>query len=123
MDGLFAALFASGRIVDAILLLVAGEALVLAWLRRRGALGGRALAPLLANLASGAALMLALRGALTGAAWTGTAAWLLAGLVAHLADLGLRLRTGGTAQRRSPPPSGTTPRTVAFTRVTPLKEL
>ena len=51
------ALFASGRIVDAILLLVAIEALILIpW--RRGA--GAALS-LLCNLASGVALMLALR--------------------------------------------------------------
>jgi hypothetical protein len=91
-------LFASGRIVDIILLLVAGEALVLAWLGRRG---GPPLTSLLANLASGAALMLALRAALAGTGWTAVAGWMLAGLVAHLADLGLRFRAA-TAQRRSP---------------------
>ncbi|MBA9063485.1 MULTISPECIES: hypothetical protein [Methylobacterium] len=115
MEGLLAPLFASGRIVDGILLLVAGEALVLAWLVRRR--GGPPLPSLLANLASGAALMLALRAALVGDGWIAVAAWMLAGLVAHLADLGLRFRTA-TAQRRSPAPAGTTPRTAAFTRGT-----
>ncbi|MGH1589815.1 hypothetical protein ACRBEV_17555 [Methylobacterium phyllosphaerae] len=114
MDGLFAALFASGRIVDGILLLVAGEALLLAWLCRRG---GPSLPALLANLASGAALMLALRAALAGSGWIAVAGFLLAGLVAHLADLGLRFRAA-TAQRRSPAQAGTSPRTAAFTRVT-----
>ncbi|MGU3665867.1 hypothetical protein ACLBX9_16935 [Methylobacterium sp. A49B] len=108
------ALFASGRIVDVILLLVAGEALVLAWLGRRG---GPPLPSLLANLASGAALMLALRAALVGAGWTAVAGWMLAGLVAHLVDLVLRFRAA-TAQRRSRAQTGTTPRTAAFTRVT-----
>ncbi|MHB2207349.1 hypothetical protein [Methylobacterium sp. CM6257] len=115
MDGLFA----SGRIVDGILLLVAGEALLLAWLSRQG---GPPLPALLANLASGAALMLALRAALAGAGWAAIAGWLLAGLIAHLADLGLRFRAA-TAQRRSPVQAGTTPRTAAFTRVTNVKQL
>ncbi|MCJ2136151.1 hypothetical protein MKK69_19205 [Methylobacterium sp. J-026] len=97
------ALFASGRIIDGILLLVAGEAILLAWLRRRG---GPPLPALLANLASGAALMLALRSALVAAGWINVAGWLLAGLVAHLADLGLRFRAA-TAQRRRAPSSGT----------------
>lgn len=119
MDGPFASWFASGRIVDAILLLVAGEALVLAWLSRRG---GPKLPALLANLASGAALMLALRAALVGAGWGAVAGWLLAGLLAHLADLGLRFRAA-TAQRRRPAGAGTTPRTVAFTRVTKVEQL
>ncbi|MGH1573104.1 hypothetical protein ACRAWG_23540 [Methylobacterium sp. P31] len=119
MDGLFASLFASGRIVDAILLLVAGEALLLAWLGRRG---GPSLPGLLANLASGAALMLALRAALVGAGSAAIAGWLLAGLAAHLADLGLRFRAA-TAQRRSLAGAGTTPRTAAFTRVTNVNPL
>ena len=51
-------LFASGRIVDAILVLVALEAAaLLLWRRRTGR--GPAPVPLLCNLASGAALMLA----------------------------------------------------------------
>ncbi|MDP4003787.1 hypothetical protein [Methylobacterium sp. NEAU K] len=107
------ALFASGRIVDGILALVAVEALLLAWLCRRA---GLPLTALLANLASGAALMLALRAALVGAAWTSVAAWMLAGLFAHLADLGLRFRAAARARRRTPAETGTTPRSSAFTR-------
>ena len=86
-----AALFVSGRIVDAILLLVAIEALVLLGVRARWGRGPAPMA-LLSNLASGAALMLALRAALTGAAWTGIAAWLIVALGAHLAELVLRFR-------------------------------
>lgn len=85
------ALFASGRIVDLILAGVALEALLLAGLRYRlGA--GPSLPGLMANLAAGAALMLALRAALTGSAWPVVAAFMLAGLLAHAADLALRFR-------------------------------
>ncbi|MCJ2053281.1 hypothetical protein [Methylobacterium sp. J-070] len=116
-----AALFASGRIIDGILALVVLEALLLVWLCRRrrvvpGVFADLSLPALLATLASGAALMLALRAALVGAPWSTVAACLLAGLVAHLADLGVRIRAG-MAHRRRPPPTGTTPRTEAFTRV------
>lgn len=78
----------SGRIVDLILLLVALEALWLAWwLRRRGGV-----LRLLPNLVAGACLLLALRAGLTGAggAWLGAA--LLCAFAAHLADLAIRLR-------------------------------
>ncbi|MCJ2085757.1 hypothetical protein MKK88_07080 [Methylobacterium sp. E-005] len=119
MEGWFASWFASGRIIDAILLLVAVEALVLAWIGRRR---GLSLPSLMANLASGAALMLALRAALVGASWIAVAGWMLAGLVAHLADLNLRFRAA-TAQRRTPAQTGTTSQTAAFTRVTRLKQL
>jgi hypothetical protein len=47
---------------------------------------------------------------------------MLAGLVAHLADLNLRFRAA-TAQRRSRDRAGTTPQTAAFTRVPRLKQL
>ena len=57
-----------------------------------------------------------------GAGFVAVAGWMLAGLAAHLADLGLRFRSA-TAHRRSPAPPGTTPRTAAFTRVTNLKQL
>jgi len=111
-------LFASGRIVDGILLLVALEALLLLWLSRRTApFAGLSRPALLATLASGAALMLALRAALAGSPWSVIAAWMLAGLVAHLVDFGLRIRTAMAHRRRSPT-TGTTPRTDAFTRVT-----
>ena len=88
-----ASLFASGRIVDLILAAVAVEAVLLAGLRYRfGA--GPALPGLLANLAAGSALMLALRAALTGSAWPVVAAFMLAGLLAHGIDLALRFRGG-----------------------------
>ncbi|MCJ2015008.1 hypothetical protein [Methylobacterium sp. J-076] len=91
MDGLFA----SGRIVDLILVGVAAEAVLLFVLCR----GFGRFAPFAATLAAGAALMLALRAALTGAPWPVVAGWMLAGLVAHGADLALRrkaLRPGQT---------------------------
>ena len=86
-----AELFASGRIVDLIVALVVLEALLLLALRARS---GRGPTPgaLLSNLAAGAALMLAVRAALTGAAWPAIAAWLLAALVAHLAEMAIRFR-------------------------------
>ena len=86
-----AAWFASGRIVDAILVLVALEAAFLFVLRLRTGRGPAPL-PMLCNLASGAALMLALRAALVGAGWPVVAACMLAALAAHLGDLVPRLR-------------------------------
>lgn len=83
------ALFASGRIVDAILVLVALEALGLILWRRRA---GPPL-PLLCNLTSGAALMLAVRAALTGAHWTILAGCLAVSGLAHVTEMALRLGT------------------------------
>lgn len=81
-----AELFASGVIVDLILLLIAVEAALLyaltRWIGR-----GPSLAELLPNLLAGAFLLLALRAVITGAEWKWTAACLAAALVAHLADL------------------------------------
>lgn len=83
-----AALFDSGRIIDLILLFILVECVFLAvW--RRPALR---LVELLPNILSGAALMLAVRCALVGARWEWVALSLLGALLAHLADLGLRLR-------------------------------
>lgn len=83
--------FASGRIVDAILAFMVVEAvLLIAWRARTGR--GIAAADLLANLAAGATLLLALRAALAGAAWSWVAAALMAALVAHVADLSRRWR-------------------------------
>lgn len=80
-----------GGLVEAILALVALEAVLLAVvLRRMGR--GAALPGLFATLLSGAALLLALRAALIGADAVWIGAWLAAALVAHLADLWLRLR-------------------------------
>lgn len=89
-------LFASGRIIDLILLLVACEALVLAlWRARTGR--GPPPVPLLCNLASGCALMLALRQALTEAPWPGVAACLAASFAAHGTELILRIRAAAAA--------------------------
>lgn len=87
-------LFATGRIVDLIIAAMALEALLLAAWRRRT---GRGLPPAVVatTLLAGVFLMLALRAALTGASWPAIAGWLLAGLAAHLADIGLRLRGAG----------------------------
>jgi hypothetical protein len=79
-----AALFANGRIVDAILLLTVAETLALLLWRGR--------TDLLATLLAGLALLAALRLALAGAAWPWLALALLAALAAHLADLARRWR-------------------------------
>ena len=93
-----AALFASGRIVDLVLLFMVIEGGGLIMLRRRVRRGIPPL-DLLVSLGAGAALLLALRGAaqrvLTGrtavhridVAWPGIAACLVLALVAHLLDL------------------------------------
>lgn len=80
---------ANGRLVDAVIALVLLEALLLAWLHRRHG-RGPAPADFLGNLAAGLFLLLALRGALVGAAWPWIAASLLAALAAHLYDLSRR---------------------------------
>ncbi|ABM61856.1 hypothetical protein [Halorhodospira halophila] len=84
-------LFDTGRIIDAILLLMVLEGALLYLVYRRSGWG---LAPgtLVTTLAAGGFLLLALRAALTDAAWYWVSAWLLAGLAAHLADLWQRLR-------------------------------
>ncbi len=82
-------LFASGRIVQAILALVAVEAVALALVHLRTG-RGLPLSSILWNLLAGAALLLALYNALVGAPWPWIATWLAIGFVAHLADLWLR---------------------------------
>jgi hypothetical protein len=84
-------LFASGLAVDLVLGLVALEALLLALYRRRSG-RGVPVPELLAFLAAGACLLLALRAALVGASWEWIAAPLAGALVAHITDLGLRWR-------------------------------
>lgn len=84
-------LFASGRIVDLVLLLVALEAALLVWHRRRSG-RGVPVAEALAFLLAGACLMLALRAALMGASWEWVAAPMAGAGVAHLLDLRLRWR-------------------------------
>lgn len=79
-------LFASGRIVDLMLMITFVEAVLLMLWRRRT---GRGPAPdkLVINLLSGVFLMLALRAALVDAWWGWIACWLVAALLAHLLDL------------------------------------
>ena len=89
MTDLLARLFASGRIVYLILLLVLVEALLLLVYRARTGRGVPALG-LCANLAAGAMLLLALRAALVAEGGTWIGGWLLGALVAHLLDLALR---------------------------------
>lgn len=83
------ALFASGRIIDAIVLFTLVEATFLTFLYRRTS---RGVPPgeFLANLISGVALLLGIRTALTGGDWTWTALCLIAAFTAHLIDLGRR---------------------------------
>jgi hypothetical protein len=67
------------------------EGIVLAAYHRRTGRGVAA-GDLVGVLLAGAFLLLALRAALTGAAWSWVAVWLVAGLVAHLVDLVRRWR-------------------------------
>jgi len=81
-------LFASGRIIDLILVLVAIEAVCLAVIPRlRGSMG---LIDIAGLLLPGVMLMLSVRTALTGAPHTMTAAMLAAALVFHLLDVARR---------------------------------
>lgn len=86
-----AELLQSGALIDAILVLVALEALLLLVLPRllRSAPRFNTLWP---TFLSGVALMVAVRFALTDAPWTWVAGALLAALVAHLTDLAGRFR-------------------------------
>ena len=83
----------SGRVVDAILVLIVVQFAGLAWLHRRRGIGPspRDLWP---TLAAGAALLLALRAALVGAHWSWIAAWLTLAFAAHLADIHRRWPRG-----------------------------
>ena len=84
-------LFSSGRLVDGIIALMVVEGAGLAlYFRRTG--HGVPLAGLAINLVAGAALMLALRGALVGAHWTTIALCLAGALIAHLIDVWYRWR-------------------------------
>ncbi len=87
--------FASGWIVDAIVVLVIVEAVLLLSLQRRLRRGPGALA-IVANLSAGLFLLLALRFALAGAAWPYMAASLACALIAHVVDVARRWRAPGT---------------------------
>ncbi|MEQ1710523.1 MAG: hypothetical protein ABL908_03880 [Hyphomicrobium sp.] len=94
IGGVLGDLVRSGRIVDIALGLIVVELGALAWLRSRSRSAVFDVG-FVAHLAAGAFLLLALRAALTGASWLAVAGWLFGGLVAHLVDLGARLRSGG----------------------------
>jgi hypothetical protein len=92
------------RIVDAIIALVVVEAMVLVlWRALTGA--GLPVAETLANLSSGAALLLALRMAIpSGALSTSILIFLSVALIAHIANLASRWETGSaprTSERAS----------------------
>jgi hypothetical protein len=88
---MFEDLAASGRLIDLILALMVAEASALGLWRWWSGRGPGPVA-VLANLAAGACLMLALRAALTAAGLPAVLGWLSLALVAHLFDLALRLR-------------------------------
>ena len=84
--------FASGRVADLVLLVLAVEsALLLAWHRRTG--GGLRPRAVLGLALPGVALVLALRFALTGAGWEWVALALVGAFAAHLFDLATRLKS------------------------------
>jgi hypothetical protein len=88
---MLARLFASGRIVDWIVLIMALEWVTVLAAQRvlKRSLGSL---PLLVGLSAGLALLLALRESLLGGPWQAVAAWLAAALIAHLIDLHIRLK-------------------------------
>ncbi len=79
-------LFASGHIIDAILVLTLLECLLIAGYHARTGRGPEP-APFVANVLSGVCLMAALRCALTGAWWGWISLCLLGSLAMHLLDL------------------------------------
>jgi hypothetical protein len=94
-------LFAGGRVIDLILGGVAIEAFaVVSWRLASG--HGPTPTPFLANLLSGAFLLIALRNALAVAPWPWIACCLLAALAAHLVDLAGRWE-GKKRKRRDRP--------------------
>ena len=94
-------LLVSGRIVDLILGLMVPEAIGLLALWRLTGNGVRPL-PLLANLAAGGMLLLALRSVLTGGSPAMLGMFLLLSLVAHVVDLACRwsIRSEFTGSRK-----------------------
>ncbi|MEM1081836.1 MAG: hypothetical protein AAGH65_09675 [Pseudomonadota bacterium] len=81
----------SGRVLDWILVLIVAEAALLGglWITNRLRI---LIVALLSNLAAGAGLVLAMRALLDAAQWRWVGFWLALALLAHLCDLGLRLR-------------------------------
>lgn len=89
------ALFTDGRGIDLILVIVAFEAVALTALWRFGKLGIPT-TELVANLASGTSLILAVRSAVTGAPMSTVALFLSLSFVAHVTDLACRWRSRRT---------------------------
>ncbi len=85
-----AALVESGLVADIILVVLAVEFIVLIVLRGRA--HALRIPDIAAMLAPGLFLVLALRGALTGASWQTVAAWLAGALLAHLTDVWRRMK-------------------------------
>lgn len=83
-------LIRSGLIADIILLALAAEVAAAGYLAWRG-WHRRQLLSVIANSLAGAALVLALRAALQDQAALFVAIWLIAALLAHVADIALRL--------------------------------
>ena len=82
----FKAFFASGRVADLLLLVMAAEFAGLT-IKAPGARRRAVMTDLLFALAPGACLTLALRMALTGQPWPWIAFWLTAALPIHVGDL------------------------------------
>ena len=82
-------LFASGWIVDLILVAMVLESIALL-LYRCSTGRGVPVAALWINLLAGGFLLMALRSALLGHSWIWTAGWLAMALAAHIADLAQR---------------------------------
>ena len=91
-------LFASGRVAELLLAVLALEAAGLWWWHRRKG-GGVALGRALPFLLAGAAFALALRAALTGAGWGWTGLALAAAGAAHAWDLRSRWISSDPAGR------------------------
>lgn len=95
-------LIRSGQIADIILVVLAAETAVLGYyLWRKGQ--GHALLSFLASSLAGGALVLAFREVLRGSGWLFVAIYLAAALLAHVADIALRLilarQAGGPSSR------------------------
>lgn len=95
MDALMSTV-ADGRIVLVMLAFVVLEVLVLVALWKKRSIG-IAPFPLIVNVLAGTCLMLALRASLVEAGTKVIAFWLVASLVAHVADLSVRWQRAGSS--------------------------
>ena len=86
--------FTSGRVVDVILVGMAVEVLAVSYVLWRCNQGAGVVA-YVASLLSGASLVLALGAALTKAGWLYVAMYLGTSLLAHVADIALRILMAG----------------------------